>query len=509
MVPTITDDVNRMKRRGMIYNSNSKSSLTQYLNRIRFYYVPAIKDNSIFSKTIDRLSDTLLNTTLSSDEDLSNALSIMNQKISLSSKALNDEYEKVTKIKSELAAPQGMKELYHSMKVNTVFEGNDVSLDKRGDGIRVRYLPSILHYIAKYSKECIIWGFEEPENSLEYNLSEQMAQDFQRVYARESQIFVTSHSPAFISLDEMTTTKIYRCFNDDGSTSIMSMADASIFSSLAEELGYVNLQKKLYKEYQAKKVVLEQRSQQIERLYEELEALHKPVIYTEGKTDVAIIKTAWEKLYSTDLPFEVKSCNTMPENESMSCAGCEMLVSFLNSVRFDTPHLVIGLFDNDDAGKKSFNNLDRSYKPSPDGMVKKHTHQKSYAILLPIPDGKSDFEQFGNLCIEYYFNSESLSKKVDGYGLEFTKEYLKTFFRGKEIKQEIATEPYFKKIKESTKNYFATKIVPTLSKEEFINFQVLFDRILRIIYMNKLINIINQIKEIEVYEIEPRELAVV
>lgn len=136
----------------------------------------------------------------------------LSDKVSSTANEINDEFEKVTGIKNSLTTPQKLNELYQTMHVTTKYRGSNIDLNKRGDGIRVRYLPSILNYIAKESKKRYIWGFEEPENSLEYNMTLSMADSFVLDYSNESNIFITSHSPAFISLVN-NNTNIYRCIN--------------------------------------------------------------------------------------------------------------------------------------------------------------------------------------------------------------------------------------------------------------------------------------------------------
>ena len=64
------------------------------------------------------------------------------------------------------------------MFINTTQGNFHVPLDFRGQGIKMHYIPSILHYISTISPKYFIWGFDEPENSCEHSLSSLIANKF-------------------------------------------------------------------------------------------------------------------------------------------------------------------------------------------------------------------------------------------------------------------------------------------------------------------------------------------
>ena len=57
-----------------------------------------------------------------------------------------------------------------------------------------------------------IWGFEEPENSLEYSKVQKLADEFVRKFNRFAQIFLTTHSPAFVDLRHLPQVGFYRAY---------------------------------------------------------------------------------------------------------------------------------------------------------------------------------------------------------------------------------------------------------------------------------------------------------
>ena len=479
----VTDDLEkRLTAEGKTYNARSRSSLTAYLNKIRYMYIPAIKDNETFRGVFDQLQETIYSNSFASDTDISGAMDILSRRIVEASVGLSNEFESVTGVKTSLSAPKSMVDLYQIIGVDTKINNNTVNLDKRGDGIRVRYLPSILHYIAQNASQFYIWGFEEPENSLEYNLALKMAENFENVYCRSSMIFVTSHSPAFIGLSSSPVSEVFRSYREDESTRIVPITKAEEQLVLSDELGYLKIQADLFAEYKLRMIEYEKTKEQKRLLLSQIEAMKKPVLYTEGITDVLILKTAWTKLYGEkELPYEIKSCNVLREEDG-SAAGCDVLKDLLATTRPDCPQTVIGLFDRDKEGLKSFS-LNANFVVIEDGW-KQHKNKHAHAIVLPIPSGKESFAEYDNLCIEFYFDKEYLDVRIDGKGLELEAIPITQQFNGKTIEKTIPSELHFHQIKKSSKRFFAETIVPTLPEKAFNNFSLIFELIARILMVD-------------------------
>ena len=485
-VPSFIDDDlgKRLTEEGRQYSDRSKSSLTAFLNKVRYIYIPAIKDAHTFQKILSLLRETIYNDRLSQDKQLGNSMSVLSERIAKAAQELNEEFESATGVRANLSSPKSISELYQAIGVDTEVDnnGNTISLDGRGDGIRVRYLPSILHYIAKNSSNMYIWGFEEPENSLEYNLAMKMATDFERTYCHHSQILTTSHSPAFIGLPDNDHNSLYRCYRENTGTKIITLSQAQHRDDLAEELGYVQIQNEIFETFKKKTSALEATIQQKDKLLEELHRLKRPVLYTEGKTDAIILNTAWKKIYGEQkCPFDIKSCSTLDEKES-SAGGCEVLKTLLNSARFDSPQIVIGLFDRDQAGIKAFS-LNKNYTEMSNDC-KQHKNGRAYALLLPVPPGKEKFAEYKNLCIEFYFEKSDLELKVDGEGLVLISPPATMTYRGISIKTESLKEMHFQEIDGNTKIIFAEKVVPILPETSFVHFKQLFYELLHIISLD-------------------------
>ncbi len=485
-IPTITDDIEKkLKAENRAYNDRSKMSLTKYLARIKYYYIPAIKDNAIFKIAYDELRESIYKNQLISDKEIIQSMSELHNKISSATLELNREFKDVSNIDAMLRSPQNITDLYRTISISTEMDGSDISLDKRGDGIRIRYIPSILNYIAINSSNIItVWGFEEPENSLEYRMAQQLANSFKDEYSMKSQIFISSHSPAFISLEDFDNTQIYRCFNTNNKTKILSSQNCKNEIGIEEELGYIELQKELYKEYNEKIESLKEIEKTTAMMQEEFRKILKPVLLTEGKTDVLILKSAWNKLYDDECPFEIKSCDVFDENSEFTAAGCLMLSNALKTHRHDSTNILIGLFDRDTEGMLGYK-LDKNFIENGNKTWKAHKNGKSYAILLPVPDGKNEYEKFENLCIEFYFEDRLLSKSIDGESLVLTDGEICHLCNGKKIGTQKSLNPAHRKIDSSSKINFAEKVVPTFEKVDFAPFEALFCRINEIISTSK------------------------
>ena len=82
---------------------------------------------------------------------------------------LQEDFKKATELDTFIEPPGELASLFQLFSVSTATEGGPIPLVQRGDGIQARYVPSVLQYIASRSSDFFIWGFEEPENSLEYS----------------------------------------------------------------------------------------------------------------------------------------------------------------------------------------------------------------------------------------------------------------------------------------------------------------------------------------------------
>ena len=185
-----TDDTNlRLRREKREPSARIKAEVTRFLNGFKYIYVSAIKDAHVFDNMMLRLRDTVFAERFEKSGSIKKALESVDSEIENATAKLNEEFMNVTSqsvkggIQTKIVTPQDFAELVTTLSVKTKNSGEYVGLNLRGDGIRVRFLPSLLHFLAESSSYRYIWGFEEPENSLEYNLLLDNLDDYDLVYS--------------------------------------------------------------------------------------------------------------------------------------------------------------------------------------------------------------------------------------------------------------------------------------------------------------------------------------
>lgn len=207
----------------------------------------------------------------------------------------------------------------------------------------------------------------------------------------------------------------------------------------------------------------------------------RPLIITEGKTDVAILSTAWEKLFpETPIPYMIRDCDPVAESVGGGNGGTKTLVKLISTISSDSPAPVIALFDRDKEGMDALNSLPAYFQSNSAGDLRWIEGGRAMAMLLPLPPGREEYERLNNLCIEFYFGDACLEKKnPGGLGLEFRFPEIETRIKrhGNPLIQTSKSTLLESREITSGKTIFATEIVPNLSTEDFQNFIILFTAI--------------------------------
>lgn len=187
-----------------LFSAGSKG-LT-FLSRIQYLYIPAVKSNEYFRGLLSNVYLSMTQTANSALKDLNEQYSNQLQALTV---GLTQQLRSVLKMDSAIQMPSNLSTLFRDLTFSTSDQNvGDISLEHRGDGIKARHIPSILQFIQKNTEEArpkksisgsYIWGFEEPENGVEYLSCFEMAQEF-LLYAKSCQILTTTHSPAFYTL---------------------------------------------------------------------------------------------------------------------------------------------------------------------------------------------------------------------------------------------------------------------------------------------------------------------
>jgi len=444
-----------------------KAQITRLFNKIKYFYIPALKGPDVLRFVLGKIGEHQL---ISSDEinklnkEVNVNLSDLKSILSLSAIAT----------KTSMGFPVLVRDFWEKLTINTQYDefddlqnktkvtakGKDdplkdefyqIPLELRGEGIKSKYIPPLLKWLQERDSSIYIWGIDEPENSLEFRKAEELADLYFNNYADKTQLFLTTHSLAFIFGSSLRLqTSMFRCVKGDlGKTDVRSLQN--LFSiqnklELAEEVGALEIQKELYKDWQEKDIELKQ----TQRLIADLQTKNRPALYVEGKTDKKILESAWGKLYpGIVMPFDIEQCG-----------GATYLLNYIKNPGFNPSNIAVALWDCDEKGYASImglfnkhNFLKQSY-----GSVK-HGTKKIYGMVLPAPTIRSQYvnlscekAQFQFFEIEHYFSDAILTQN----------NMIEDTVDGKII------------LKESE---FELSILPN---NEFNNFSILFDELKKI-----------------------------
>lgn len=207
-------------------DGNIQRQFTSFVGKIEYFYVPAVRDRLVvrslflhFEKLIEHESGNKFRGTI---DQLSNILKLV-------SKEISDDFQsfiglptnanlssKITDILGtvEVNVRTGIKVVERSKKEGKRDRDIYVDLFSSGDGVLMSYLMYFLaHICQKISKKHFVWGFEEPENSLEYSKVQRIAEDLRQNFRKNAQILITTHSPALINLKhDESDVAFYRVF---------------------------------------------------------------------------------------------------------------------------------------------------------------------------------------------------------------------------------------------------------------------------------------------------------
>ena len=415
---TTSDVQARMKqyaqKKGIKHSEKTTATfLSTFLNKIKYIYVPAIKDERVFNETLNILQQSLF--------DSKNRM-ILDAPIGEANKAiqgilgdLQNDFESSTGIQNYVELPNTLNYANGLLQVNTQLDGGSVTIEKRGDGIRTHYIPKILNYVASRSKDIYIWGFEEPENSYEYRRCIQVADEFDNQYYKNSQIFITSHSPAFFT-NQSEKKIIIRIGKENGKTVVLDDDNP-----LDEELGYIELYRKFLEDVKMLEAEQLKREEEIRILKDIIRQSTTPIILTEGKTDAALLKLAIQKLGK-----EKYKDWTIQQIRAGKTENNESLLKYLQELRdnMDVPGLIIGMFDRDAKLEFTYNNEKMDVR----NMEYVRMAKNIYAFAIPVPHNRGEVNE---ISIEHYFSDDEIRTEIDGKRLFIGKEFYPTgIFRG-------------------------------------------------------------------------------
>jgi len=454
---------------------------------------------SVFGDLIERMYAVAANT-----DGLRAATNNFVQAIQGQTEELSHQLTDLFSNSARLSAPTEMSKLFRALDFSHRDENHSV-LKQKGDGIKVRHLPELLRFINQNetAKRFFIWGFEEPENSLDLGAAQAEAKRFKEFSDRhDTQIFITSHSPVFyMNNDKSGSVKKYFIEKQhsvqEGDSSIVDPSDAASeinniedAEKLMDKSGLLQLPFIIRKISEVSKLNDEIYDQK-RFLEEKISEISKPILFVEGVTD----KKVFEKCFAFQgigdrVTVEVLSGTPKTAGAFLKIiSDCKMPIG---------GNRILFLFDNDFDGRAAIRGLTRLNVHHDPIEIEKNF----FAWTLPTNDIFDDFRR--KFCIDenvMIYNMEFCAEEI--FIIDFidkifdSKRYKELNFRPK--KKTVAEwsekihDKYFKSLSQSQvmrlhaaktnsldwiycrgvhgdfKAYFSENVCETISKHKHIH----------------------------------------
>lgn len=334
-----------------------KSNVHALLRNMNFVYVPAIKDLEYFSQLRASIYDVIAE---AADQTFRNSSQEFEQSILDQLLDLTSEIEKSLGFQSRLALPRDLSHIFESL--DFLSQGQNISLDERGDGIKARHISLILKFMVDRKRSLqapgavphsFIWGYEEPENNLELASCMELADQFRSFMDNGiSQVFLTTHSPVFYNLREkqevsatlVSCHHIFRDIDDEGTKETQGVDD------LDERMGTMALFAPMAKELENRLIEMEADL----ALAEQLAQTKRRTLFVEGTSDQEILRKAL-KVFAPNLASEI-DIETKPNG-----AGYNYVIDMLGAWASNAKHSsdiprAAGLVDLDSDAESAANN---------------------------------------------------------------------------------------------------------------------------------------------------------
>ncbi len=248
-----------------------------YLNKFEYLYIPAVRDK-IFVKHLFLKFEQIIKKDTQRGKLFIKATKDLDGILQDKSKEISQEFEDFIGLSTKASLSSNQSDILGAISINVspmyLLKQNDffVDLFSSGDGILMSYIIYfIAHMSSKIRNKHYIWGFEEPENSLEYSKIQKLAKNFYDNFKKQAQILITTHSPAFIKLKEEENVSFYRVFQDNIKNKIITKVKE--LNELEKEIQEFSDNKEQYKKLKQEICMVEQ-ALEIEQAVSRLEIEH-------------------------------------------------------------------------------------------------------------------------------------------------------------------------------------------------------------------------------------------
>lgn len=455
------------------------------LDRIQYLYIPAVKSNEYFKNL---LSDVYLSMTKSANSALKSLNNQYSKQLQGLTSALSEQLKNVLGINSAIQMPENLNALFRDLTFATSDKYvKNIDLNHRGDGIRARHIPSILRYMQQNTEQfrprnsisgTYIWGFEEPENGVEYSSCFEMADELY-TYISDCQLLITTHSPAFyMKCSSDKTTRYYVYKKESGNSHYSS--DIST-DSIDQQIGLLPIIspyiEKEHSKYHENLTLLNNELNHITSLYKT--ATGKIIIIPEGKTDVKHLKNAFEHL---EINKDFLNRIFYYDFRSTDVLG-KALTDLLNRLsNLPNQNIIIGIYDRD--AIQIANDNEKEYASLGNNVFK---------FAIP-PLSNNERSKTDKICIEHYYSNTEIKHLTPNgrlymgddfntYGISSDGNWVyKDFEKNSSITALSIIDKnckHLQKISDSsqiiTKDDFASYVIEHPDDFNFSNFQKIFD----------------------------------
>ena len=376
------------------------------LNRTQYLYIPAVKSNEYFK---DLLSDVYTSMTKAANSELRELNEEYSERLQQLTSGLTHQIRDVLGLRSAIQMPSNLSTLFRDLSFSTSDNYvKNIDLRQRGDGIKARHIPSILQYLQRNTEHgrrkwsiggSYIWGFEEPENGVEYLACFEMADEIYG-YRNNTQILVTTHSPAFYMKESCSDVNCYYVSKNSEGVSEYSVDTNT--ECLNEDLGFLPIIAPYVK--QERDRFIQQKADiedELKQVKQELQRVtNKIVIITEGKTDIKHIRAAFGCL---DLDPEMLARIEYYDFGNNRTLGDDIdkLLARLSSM--PNVNIVVAIIDRD-----------KGIVSGSGGKCYKEFSNKVYKFNIPALEN-AERDADSKICIEHYYSNEEIHTETE-YG---------------------------------------------------------------------------------------------
>jgi predicted ATPase len=318
--------------------------------------------------------------------------------------------------------------------------GEEINTEQLSDGeMQVAFIDSIMEIFRE--KDCLFL-FDEPDTFLHPEWQSSFIGNIERAIGgldSGNQIVISSHS---------------------ASTLVSSNDDQVLLLKSNGRIKPMNVRRDYAIQQLSSGLISLDERKQLLSIINNINVEKKPILFTEGHTDIRIIETAWKKLRSKPMPFSILY--------GFNCTYLRQLI-LDEKIKNEAKGIpLFAIFDFDEAYNE-WNYLkgeilqEDPYK----GLLKKIESREAYAFLLPVPVNEEIRKQVikNEDTKETYKHESRLTIELLFYGYSETED---------SFERESVVGGGNKIVFKGSKPSFASNIVPELPEEAFNVFEPVF-----------------------------------